>query len=65
MKQENARKFEFLVAGEQEIAHTKLFFFPVLSAATCIDNHLGVDQRRVHVPRRDSFMKADTSVDAI
>ncbi|MQL74523.1 hypothetical protein Taro_006887, partial [Colocasia esculenta] len=33
-----------LVAGEQEIVHTKPFFFPVASAATCIDSNLGVDQ---------------------
>ncbi|MQM03915.1 hypothetical protein Taro_036706 [Colocasia esculenta] len=37
---------EFLVAGEQEIAHTKPFFFPFLSAATCINHPLEVDQRR-------------------
>ncbi|MQL73252.1 hypothetical protein Taro_005594 [Colocasia esculenta] len=37
---------EFLVAGEQEIIHTKLFFFPVASAATYTDSHLEVDQRR-------------------
>ncbi|MQM00686.1 hypothetical protein Taro_033424, partial [Colocasia esculenta] len=36
---------EFLVAGEQEIIHTKSFFFPVESAATCTDGHLEVDQR--------------------
>ncbi|MQM12776.1 hypothetical protein Taro_045695 [Colocasia esculenta] len=35
----------FLVAGEQEIIHTKPFFFPVVSAATCTDHHLEVDQR--------------------
>ncbi|MQL97316.1 hypothetical protein Taro_029998 [Colocasia esculenta] len=35
---------EFLVAGEQEIAHTKPFFFPVASAATCTDSYVGVDQ---------------------
>ncbi|MQL85778.1 hypothetical protein Taro_018294 [Colocasia esculenta] len=35
---------EFLVSGEQEIAHTKPFFFPVASAATCTDCHLEVDQ---------------------
>ncbi|MQL78011.1 hypothetical protein Taro_010424 [Colocasia esculenta] len=34
----------FLAAGEQEIAHTKPFFFPVASAVTCTDNHLEVDQ---------------------
>ncbi|MQL87462.1 hypothetical protein Taro_020005 [Colocasia esculenta] len=38
---------EFLVAGEQEIIHTKPFFFPVVSAATCTDHHLEVDQRAV------------------
>ncbi|MQL70720.1 hypothetical protein Taro_003030, partial [Colocasia esculenta] len=31
--------------GEQEIARTKPFFFPVASAATCTDSHLEVDQR--------------------
>ncbi|MQM13215.1 hypothetical protein Taro_046141 [Colocasia esculenta] len=35
---------EFLAAGEQEIVHTKPFFFPVASAATCTNCHLGVDQ---------------------
>ncbi|MQL67878.1 hypothetical protein Taro_000179 [Colocasia esculenta] len=37
---------EFLVAGEQEIAHTKPFFFPFSSAATYINRPLEVDQRR-------------------
>ncbi|MQM22716.1 hypothetical protein Taro_055772 [Colocasia esculenta] len=36
---------KFLVAGEQEIIHTKPFFFPVVSAATCTDHHLGVELR--------------------
>ncbi|MQM00368.1 hypothetical protein Taro_033100 [Colocasia esculenta] len=35
---------EFLAAGEQEIAHTKPFFFPVASVVTYIDSHLEVDQ---------------------
>ncbi|MQM22604.1 hypothetical protein Taro_055659 [Colocasia esculenta] len=35
---------EFLAAGEQEIVHTKPFFFPIASAATCTDSHLGVNQ---------------------
>ncbi|MQM01093.1 hypothetical protein Taro_033840, partial [Colocasia esculenta] len=35
---------EFLAAGEQEIDYTKLFFFPVASASTCVASHLGVDQ---------------------
>ncbi|MQL99936.1 hypothetical protein Taro_032667 [Colocasia esculenta] len=39
------RDKKFLVAGEQEIIHTKRFFFPVVSAATCTDHHLEVDQR--------------------
>ncbi|MQL74182.1 hypothetical protein Taro_006520 [Colocasia esculenta] len=45
---ESEREFEreFLVAGEQEIVHTKPFFFPVVSATTCTDGHLEVDQRR-------------------
>ncbi|MQL78845.1 hypothetical protein Taro_011277 [Colocasia esculenta] len=36
---------KFLVAGEQEIIHTKLFFFSVVSAVTCTYYHLDVDQR--------------------
>ncbi|MQL91647.1 hypothetical protein Taro_024263, partial [Colocasia esculenta] len=36
---------EFLAAGEAGDPHTKPFFFPVVSAATCTDNHLEVDQR--------------------
>ncbi|MQL92263.1 hypothetical protein Taro_024884 [Colocasia esculenta] len=39
---------EFLADGEQKIAHTKPFFFPVASAATCTDSHLEVDQRNLH-----------------
>ncbi|MQM09534.1 hypothetical protein Taro_042411 [Colocasia esculenta] len=37
---------EFLAAGEQEIAHTKPFFFPFSSAVTCTNRPLEVDQRR-------------------
>ncbi|MQL89236.1 hypothetical protein Taro_021806 [Colocasia esculenta] len=37
---------EFLVAGEQEIVHTKPFFFPFSSAATCTNHPLEVDQRQ-------------------
>ncbi|MQL93731.1 hypothetical protein Taro_026379 [Colocasia esculenta] len=53
---------EFLVAGEQEIAHTKPLFFPAASVATYIDSHLEVDQRwtqfkgplkSVRAPRHD------------
>ncbi|MQM17305.1 hypothetical protein Taro_050276 [Colocasia esculenta] len=40
---------EFLAAGEQEIAHTKPFFFPIASAATYTDSHLEVNQH-VYVP---------------
>ncbi|MQM09068.1 hypothetical protein Taro_041931, partial [Colocasia esculenta] len=36
---------EFLATGEAGDPHTKPFFFPVVSAATCTDNHLEVDQR--------------------
>ncbi|MQM04872.1 hypothetical protein Taro_037680 [Colocasia esculenta] len=36
---------EFLVAGKQEITHTKPFFFPFSSAATCTNRPLEVDQR--------------------
>ncbi|MQM14135.1 hypothetical protein Taro_047065 [Colocasia esculenta] len=35
---------EFLAAGEQEIVHTKPFFFPFSSAATCTNYPLEVDQ---------------------
>ncbi|MQL74502.1 hypothetical protein Taro_006867, partial [Colocasia esculenta] len=38
---------EFLAAGEQEIVHTKPFFFPFSSAATCTNRPLEVDQRRI------------------
>ncbi|MQL75359.1 hypothetical protein Taro_007733 [Colocasia esculenta] len=37
---------EFLVAGEQEIANTKPFFFSISSAATCTNRPLEVDQRK-------------------
>ncbi|MQL94411.1 hypothetical protein Taro_027071, partial [Colocasia esculenta] len=36
---------EFLATGEAGDPHTKPFFFPVVSAATCTDHHLEVDQR--------------------
>ncbi|MQL93932.1 hypothetical protein Taro_026581 [Colocasia esculenta] len=36
---------EFTAAGEQEIVHTKPFFFPFSSAATCTNCPLEVDQR--------------------
>ncbi|MQL67950.1 hypothetical protein Taro_000279 [Colocasia esculenta] len=36
---------EFLAAGEQEIVHTKSFFFPFSSAATCTNHPFEVDQR--------------------
>ncbi|MQM09961.1 hypothetical protein Taro_042847, partial [Colocasia esculenta] len=35
---------EFLATGEAGDPHTKPFFFPVVSAAICIDHHLEVDQ---------------------
>ncbi|MQL90217.1 hypothetical protein Taro_022793 [Colocasia esculenta] len=38
------KKAEFLAAGEQEIVHTKPFFFPFSSAATCTHRPLEVDQ---------------------
>ncbi|MQM05660.1 hypothetical protein Taro_038476 [Colocasia esculenta] len=36
---------EFLATGEAGDPHTKPFFFPVVSAATCTDYHLEVNQR--------------------
>ncbi|MQL94246.1 hypothetical protein Taro_026901 [Colocasia esculenta] len=35
---------EFLAAGEQEIVHTKPFFFPVASAVTCTDSDYEVQE---------------------
>ncbi|MQL77695.1 hypothetical protein Taro_010101 [Colocasia esculenta] len=52
---------EFLATGEEGDAHTKPFFFPVVSAATCTDHHLEVDQR-LHMTCRFLFWKG-TSVD--
>ncbi|MQM22392.1 hypothetical protein Taro_055444 [Colocasia esculenta] len=40
---------EFLVAREQEIIHTKPFFFPFSSAATCTNRPLEVYQRDSHM----------------
>ncbi|MQM13411.1 hypothetical protein Taro_046336 [Colocasia esculenta] len=45
MKLENAWKFEFLAAGGAGDPHTKPFFFPFSSAATCTNRPLEVDQR--------------------
>ncbi|MQM14413.1 hypothetical protein Taro_047344 [Colocasia esculenta] len=39
---------ELLAAGGAGDPHTKPFFFPVVSAATCTDSHLEVDQRCVY-----------------
>ncbi|MQL76005.1 hypothetical protein Taro_008383 [Colocasia esculenta] len=39
---------ELLVAGEQEIKHTKLIFFPFSSTSTCANRPLGVDQRTMN-----------------
>ncbi|MQL70431.1 hypothetical protein Taro_002729, partial [Colocasia esculenta] len=41
----HGRVEEFLATGEAGDPHTKPFFFPVVSAATCTDHHLEVDQR--------------------
>ncbi|MQL81933.1 hypothetical protein Taro_014389 [Colocasia esculenta] len=51
---------EFLAAGEAGDPHTKPFFFPVVSAATCTDHHLEVDQSFV----QKVFWKA-TSFDTL
>ncbi|MQL76011.1 hypothetical protein Taro_008387 [Colocasia esculenta] len=47
---------EFLVSGEQEIAHTKPFFFPFSSAATCTNHPLEVDQRTTLCQNRESLV---------
>ncbi|MQL67807.1 hypothetical protein Taro_000079 [Colocasia esculenta] len=47
---------EFLVAGEQEIVHTKPFFFPFSSAATCTNHPLEVDQRTTLCQNRESLV---------
>ncbi|MQM04870.1 hypothetical protein Taro_037673 [Colocasia esculenta] len=44
---------EFLADGEQEIVHTKPFFFPFSSVVTCINHPLEVDQRRKPYERDD------------
>ncbi|MQL87813.1 hypothetical protein Taro_020354 [Colocasia esculenta] len=44
---------EFLVAGEQEIVHTKPFFFPFSSAATCTNHPLEVDQRTIPCQKKE------------
>ncbi|MQL99811.1 hypothetical protein Taro_032542 [Colocasia esculenta] len=49
---------EFLAAGEQEIAHTKPFFFPIASAATYTDSHLEVDQRIALEHQEQRMLKA-------
>ncbi|MQL81704.1 hypothetical protein Taro_014159, partial [Colocasia esculenta] len=48
---------EFMEAGEQEIVHTKPFFFPVASAATCTDSHLEVDQRTTLCQNREGLVR--------
>ncbi|MQL78891.1 hypothetical protein Taro_011325, partial [Colocasia esculenta] len=45
----------FSVAGEQEIIHTKPFFLPVVSAATCTDHHFGVEQRSTQYESRSTL----------
>ncbi|MQL95725.1 hypothetical protein Taro_028391 [Colocasia esculenta] len=40
----DGRVEEFLTTGEAGDPHTKPFFFPVVSVATCTDHHLEVDQ---------------------
>ncbi|MQM03709.1 hypothetical protein Taro_036496, partial [Colocasia esculenta] len=42
---------EFLAAGEAGDPHTKSFFFPVVSVATCTDHHLEVDERARRVSK--------------
>ncbi|MQL71273.1 hypothetical protein Taro_003582 [Colocasia esculenta] len=56
---------EFLVAGEQEIVHTKPFFFPFSSAATCTNHPLEVDQRHGPCERDDPicrFQRVDCDI---
>ncbi|MQL76304.1 hypothetical protein Taro_008694 [Colocasia esculenta] len=48
---------ELLVAGEQEIKHTKLIFFSCPSASTCVNRPLGVDQSGLN----KGFLKNDPS----
>ncbi|MQL70660.1 hypothetical protein Taro_002962, partial [Colocasia esculenta] len=46
---------EFLAAGGAGDPHTKPFFFPVVSAATCTDSHLEVDQRTADKKTRSAW----------
>ncbi|MQL95405.1 hypothetical protein Taro_028071 [Colocasia esculenta] len=53
---------EFLVAGEQEIVHTKSFLFPFLSVATCTNHPLEVDQSRTLEPEPSVSLLLSVSV---
>ncbi|MQL76861.1 hypothetical protein Taro_009253 [Colocasia esculenta] len=59
MSTAGSRVEEFLATGEAGDPHTKPFFFPVVSAATCTDSHLEVDQRA------SSVDTTGTSVDTL
>ncbi|MQM17374.1 hypothetical protein Taro_050345 [Colocasia esculenta] len=47
---------KFLAAGEQEIVHTKAFFSPFSSTATCTNRPLEVDQRTTLHQNRESLV---------
>ncbi|MQL88087.1 hypothetical protein Taro_020644 [Colocasia esculenta] len=47
---------ELLLAGELWMDHKKDIFFPCSSTTTCANRPLGVEQKCVRVPRRDSRM---------
>ncbi|MQM01990.1 hypothetical protein Taro_034750 [Colocasia esculenta] len=48
---------ELLVAGEQEMKHTKPIFFPLSSVATCKNHPLEVDQRTTICQNRESLVR--------
>ncbi|MQM15176.1 hypothetical protein Taro_048110 [Colocasia esculenta] len=56
---------EFLVAGEQEIVHTKPFFSPFSSAATCTNHPLEVDQRSTLCQRKEVWSAIQGTVLAL
>ncbi|MQM23194.1 hypothetical protein Taro_056257 [Colocasia esculenta] len=48
---------ELLVAGEQEIKHTKLIFFPRSSATTYTNRRLEVDQTTILCQNKESLVR--------
>ncbi|MQL99021.1 hypothetical protein Taro_031737 [Colocasia esculenta] len=56
---------ELLVAGEKEIKHTKLIFFPFSFASACANHPLGVDRSVATLLGDANILKASEDPDAI